>query len=112
MKSVNKLYFSETIGKIHHNRIKKQLENGNSKMKKDIHVIILKEQGDNLFEYLELKDYMKSYEITNEFILIGAVTSYSEFTEFVTYIMNKCLEDGITINKKSIVKYVLKLEEL
>lgn len=112
MKSVNKLYFSETISKIHHNRIRKQLENGNTKMKKDIHVIILKEQGDNLFEYLELKDYMNSYEITNDFILIGAVTSYGEFTEFVAYIMNKCLEKGIAINKEAIVKHVLTSEEL
>lgn len=111
MKSIKSLYFSESINKINHKRIRKQLENGNPKMKKDIHAIILKEGGDNLFEYLELKDYMKAYEVTTEFILVGAVTSYGEFTEFVTDFINNCLANNITIDKPSIVKYIIDLEE-
>jgi len=111
MKSIKRLYYSESIKKIHHNRIRKQLENGNPKMKKDIHVIILKETGNNLFEYLELSDYMNLYEVTTDFILIGAVTSYTEFTEFVTNFMNRCLRDNVSIEKTAIIKFVSELKE-
>jgi len=111
MKSIHSFYYSESIKKAHYNRIKKQLENGNPKMKKDIHVIILKEDGDNLFEYLELSDYMNVYEVSQNFILVGAVTSYTEFTEFVTNFINQCLRVGIAIKKEAIVNYIIDLEE-
>ena len=111
MRSIKSLYFSQSISKMHHNRIKKQLESGNSKMKKDIHAIILREEGDNLFEFLELKDYMKAYEVNNRFILIGAVKSYDEFTEFVTKFVNQCLSCEVAITKKDMLKYILDLKE-
>ena len=111
MKSIKSLYYSESIKKVYHNRIKKQLESGNFKMKKDIHVIILNERGDNLFEYIELKNYMKVYEVNNDFILVGAVKSYSEFTEFVTNFINKCLDAGVSIEKTAIINYITNLEE-
>lgn len=111
MKSIKNLYFSESISKMHHKRIQKQLENGNPKMKKDIHVIILKEDGDNLFEYIELDNYMKVYEVTCDFLLIGAVKSYEEFTEFMTNFINQCLSHGVEIRKSAILDYIIDLEE-
>jgi len=112
MKSVSSMYFSDSINKIHHNRITKQLEIGNKKMKKDIHVIIIKEDGENLFEYLELDGYMKLYEVTTDFIIVGAVTSYTEFTVFVTDFINKCLNDHIPIEKPAIIQFLLTSKEL
>jgi hypothetical protein len=110
MKSLKTLYFGESIKESHHKRISKQLQNGNPKMKKDIHTIIFKEKGDNLFEYLELSSYLKLYELNSEFWLVGAVADYEEFTLFITDFFNDCLDRQVPINKADILDYLMHKE--
>ena len=106
METIKNMYFSKTIKAMHHNRIRKQLESGNKKMKKDLHPIIMRKTGDNLFQFIELNDYYDLFEVSDAYILIGAVKSYEEFGEFVELIVNECLGKNIPIEKGAILEYL------
>ncbi len=107
MESIKNMYFSDTIKPMHYNRIRKQLESGNAKMKRDIHPIVMRIDGDNLFQFLELQEYLKICEISDSYLLLGAVTGYTEFTQFVEKIINECLDNGISIIKSDILNYLI-----
>jgi len=106
MESLSKMYFSDSIAKMHHKRIRKQLENGNTKMKRDIHPIVMRLSGSNLFQYIELQEYLKIYQVSKDYILLGAVKNYDEFTLYVEGVINSCLALGIELKKTDILNYL------
>ncbi len=106
MKSIEPLYYGESIGRIHYRRIARQLQTGNLNMKKDIHAIIIRPDGRNLFEFLGMEDYARCMEVNDDFLLVGACKDYEEFGIFITDFVQSCIDDGVPIQKSEMLEYL------
>lgn len=103
MESVKHLYFSPTIKRFKRRRIRHQLERIKAKLPRDIHPIIMRRQGTNLFQFIDLEEYYRLSEISQDYLVIGAVKNAKEFEAFVAYFFNLCIKQSIELNKTQIL---------
>lgn len=103
IKYVNPLYFSDSIAAKDYSGIEKQLRNGTKSKKKNIHVIILKENGNNLFEFINMSEYVHLFQGEIPFYVIGVVHNYNDFTTYLQEKVELLLAKGLEINKEQII---------
>ncbi len=107
MESVKHLYYSPTIKYFKRKRIRYQLEKGKTKLPSDIHPIIMRKEGANLFQFISLDEYYRLSEISDGYLIIGAVKSYKEFMDFVTYFFNLCIRYSVDFSKTVIIELLM-----
>jgi len=96
------LYFSEEILKSHHRKLKDQLKIGEFAEKKKYWVIVMKQQGANLFECISTDEYKLLFARGEEMIVSGVLQDASYFPVYVTQMIELLLKDNREITKKNI----------
>lgn len=95
-------FFGESILKSRHIQLKKQLIEGSITEKNIYWVIVVKEQGPNLFECVSMEEFKKIFEAKSLFILAGLIADRNEFPNYVTRIVEELLEMQQTVSKTTI----------
>lgn len=107
MRQIDKLYFGESISKRHHKRITKQLTLGNKKMKKDFLVIVVSEKAKSVCQLISFDEYALWMDLERSFVLIGAVSDYDEFTQFLMKLVEETLLEYVDITTDTLKKKLL-----
>lgn len=107
METLKNLYFAPSIKAFKQKRIKNQLEKNNPKLPSDMHPIIMRKDGDNLFQFITLEEYYRLADLSDSYYVIGAVSKEDEFLEFVQYFFNMLMAKSVDINKEDILDYLM-----
>lgn len=100
------MYFSKTILKSQYKRLIAQLESGAFKVKKSYRIIVLKPQGNNLFECVSQEEYNRMRLTEEALIVSGIIIEQSEFPMYVQEVMEQLIVSQRPITKKSVIKWL------
>jgi len=96
------LYFSEEILKSQHRKLKDQLLIGEFTEKNNYWVIVMKEQGANLFECISVEEYTRLFARGEEIIVTGVLHDATYFPIYVTQMIELLIQHNREITKKNI----------